>query len=45
VIARIEQSIGLLESFPKLGRAGAVKNTRELVIPRIIGSFTGKSKK
>lgn len=33
VILRIDQSISLLESFPRIGRTGLVEETREISVP------------
>ncbi|MFQ5562065.1 MAG: type II toxin-antitoxin system RelE/ParE family toxin [Parvularculaceae bacterium] len=33
VISRIRQAAQMFESFPLLGRAGEIENTRELTIP------------
>ena len=33
VILRIDQSISLLEKFPRIGRPGLVADTRELSVP------------
>lgn len=33
VIVRIDQSISLLESFPRIGRTGIVEETREMAVP------------
>ncbi len=33
VILRIDQSISLLESFPRIGRTGLVEDTREISVP------------
>lgn len=33
VLLRIDQSISLLEKFPRIGRAGSVEETREISVP------------
>jgi addiction module RelE/StbE family toxin len=34
IIERIEKSLASLQSFPEMGRAGRINQTRELVVPK-----------